>query len=176
MQNCRCFRSQWFSKHHRWSALYKSRMCSTELHAVSVCGGLQIVAYCNDWHSCCGAVELGPSVKVLLDLPRHRQLVLVLWHPVILENQGTKLQIFYLLYNNCIFLLSGTCMFSGDSGKKMDLKVINLHWPMGDRAPARLCISDPPLPAASQWSEPKETHDTVSISSVASVGQVTWKM
>lgn len=40
--------------------------------------GFQIIAYCNDGHSCCGAAELGPCVEVFLDLASHRQLVLIL--------------------------------------------------------------------------------------------------
>lgn len=46
---------------------------------------------------------------------------------------------------------SFTCMFRCDSG------VLNLHWPTDDRAPAWLCTSDPPPPAASQWSQPRKT-------------------
>lgn len=44
-----------------------------------------------------------------------------------------------------------TCMFECDS------LVLNLHWATGDRAPAWLCTSDPPPPAASQWSQPRKT-------------------
>lgn len=85
IQNCRCFQF-WITPNSQ------KNISSTdaELHAVSVCGGLRICAYCNDWHSCCGAVELGHRVEVLLDLPSHRQLVLVLWHTIILENTKNK--------------------------------------------------------------------------------------
>lgn len=43
-------------------------------------------AYRDDGHSCGGAAELGPRVKVLLDFPSHGQLVLVFWRAVILGN------------------------------------------------------------------------------------------
>lgn len=71
-------------KAHSSKSMIKST--DAQLHALSVCGELQVSAYCNDWHSCCGAAELGPCVKVLLDLPSHRQLVLILWHTIILGN------------------------------------------------------------------------------------------
>lgn len=44
-----------------------------------------------------------------------------------------------------------TCRFRCDSD------ILNLHWPTDDRAPARLYISDPPPPVASQWSQPRKT-------------------
>lgn len=56
------------------------------------------------------------------------------------------------------FFFTSTCRYTGDSGERTEFKMLNLHWPKGDRAPAQLCISDPPPPAASQWSEPKERH------------------
>lgn len=122
----------------------------TDADSQAVHGELQLSTYCNDWHSCCGAVELGPCVEVLLDLPGHRQLVLILWHTIILENTAA-------------FSISTCCIFTqrffvhGWSGQTADFKTLNSHWPRGDRAPAQLCISHSPPPAASQWSKPTET-------------------
>lgn len=69
----------------------KAQMGSTgaHLHAVSVgrVGRVQRGAYCDHRHSGCSAVDLDPGVKVLLDFPRHRQLVFPLRRAVILINK-----------------------------------------------------------------------------------------
>lgn len=126
-------------------------MQSTVADSQAVRGELQLSAYCNDWHSCCGAVELGPCVEVLLDLPSHRQLVLILWHTIILENTNKASASPPAAYSLRTFT------HTGDSGQRADFKTLNSHWPRGDRAPGQLCISHPPPPAASQWSKPTET-------------------
>lgn len=123
-----------------------------------MCGGVRISAYCNDWHSCCGVAELGPGVEVLLDLSSYRQLVLILWHAIILENTKNKASATSTAVSHCMFLLSSTWVYRGDSGERTDFKILNLHWPRSDRAPVQLCISARSLPAASQWSEPTERH------------------
>lgn len=94
--------------------------------------------YRDDGHARWGAAELGPCVEVLLDLPGHGQLVLVFWHAIILGNPPA------------MSVLLFACMFTCDSG------VLNSHWPMDDRAPARPYISGPPPPGASQRSQPRK--------------------
>lgn len=62
------------------------RYSDAELHAVAVHEKLRVGAYCNDGHSCCDTVELGPRVEVLLDLRSHRKLTRILCPAIILES------------------------------------------------------------------------------------------
>lgn len=159
IRNCGCFQFWTTFKASPPKHIHKKEpKCNIMMQSCMQCQCVQISAYCNDWHSCCGAVELGPGVEVLLDLPSHRQLVFILWHTIILEKTKNKASATLPAISHCISFLSSTCMYIGDSGERTDFKMLNLHWPRGDLAPAQLCISDPPLPAASQWSEPKERH------------------
>lgn len=99
-------------------------------------------------------LSLGPVLKCFLIFPATGSWCSFSDTPSSWKIQRTKLHKLNLLYYTALFL-SSTRMYTGDSGQRTDIKILNLHWPSGDRAPALQCISDPPLPAASQWSEPK---------------------
>ena len=79
-----------------------------------VCGGVQSGPYCNNWHSCCSDVVFGPCVEVLLDLPSHRQLVLVLCTTIILENAHNKASATLPVVSHRIVSDRSTLMYTKD--------------------------------------------------------------
>lgn len=124
----------------------KAQMESTvaHRHAVSV-WRVQSSAYCDHGHSSCSAVDLDSGVKVLPDLPSHWQLMFFLWHTIILINIKS--------HTSATLLFSTSLVSMQILGKGL---TTHLHWPTSDQGLVQLYIFYPLLPAASQWSEPKQ--------------------